>query len=440
MRLNANRIIFLIIVIMGLSLRLWGLGFGLPATFHQDEPIVVNHALAYGTGDLNPHFFAIPPLTSYLLFFVYGILFVLGKIAGVWAGAEDFAVSFFKDPTVFYLAGRFFIGVIPGVLCVIFTYHLAKRFMSERAALYSSAVMAVSFLNVINSHYIYTDMLLVMFTILTCIGLYSVYEKPAMRNYCVVGIFLGLATGTKYNGALLAIPYLLTHLMVVRRNEGEWKKMISSKDLWVGGLSAVITFIIVNPFMVIDLPGFLRSFSHQAGAFWYTGWKHHIFYSLSEGTSLHLTIIGVIGLVLLFLKKAPWGKIFIAFPIVFYIVLVYKSQHFSRYVLPLVPFLAIGASYLIFEYLYGLFKFPLVRKLIIFISICWLIPTGAKSIKADMLFSSEDTRVVAADWIKENLPRGTKIACDSTNFRPAIRQPYSQLTQKEEFLKEQAGL
>src|SRR3989344_5891622 len=50
----------------GFKLRIWGLNFGLPYQFHQDEPIVVNHALAYGAGDLNPHFFIIPPLASYI--------------------------------------------------------------------------------------------------------------------------------------------------------------------------------------------------------------------------------------------------------------------------------------------------------------------------------------------------------------------------------------
>ena len=67
------------IILLGAVLRLWGISFGLPYQFHQDEPIIVNHALAYGTGDFNPHFFIIPPLTSYILFFFYGIYFFAGR-------------------------------------------------------------------------------------------------------------------------------------------------------------------------------------------------------------------------------------------------------------------------------------------------------------------------------------------------------------------------
>ncbi|MGB2880051.1 MAG: hypothetical protein WBD24_07700, partial [Candidatus Omnitrophota bacterium] len=88
MDLKKKNILILSILVMGAVLRIWGLSFGLPFQLHQDEPIVVNHALAYGAGDLNPHFFIIPPLCSYLLFFAYGLYFILGKIAGLFAGTE----------------------------------------------------------------------------------------------------------------------------------------------------------------------------------------------------------------------------------------------------------------------------------------------------------------------------------------------------------------
>ncbi len=108
--ITRKKTILAFIIIAAALLRLWGINFGLPYLFHQDEPIVVNHALAYGTGDLNPHFFVIPPLASYILFFFYSAYFVLLKISGVIADAGSFAVSFFKDPTPFYLIGRFIVG------------------------------------------------------------------------------------------------------------------------------------------------------------------------------------------------------------------------------------------------------------------------------------------------------------------------------------------
>ena len=107
--------LIIIIIILGCILRIWGINFGLPLLFHQDEPIVVNHAVAYGSGDLNPHFFIIPPFCSYLLFISYGAYFLLGKIFGVFGGVNDFALKFFTDPSSFYLIARVILGFMPGM-------------------------------------------------------------------------------------------------------------------------------------------------------------------------------------------------------------------------------------------------------------------------------------------------------------------------------------
>src|SRR3990167_3079505 len=112
-----------ICLIIGLAffLRIWGLSFGLPELYHADEPIVVNHALAYGSGDLNPHFFKIPPLLSYALFLVYGAVYAAGALLFHWS-KEDFAIAFFKDPSLFYLAGRLIFGAFVGSATVAGVY------------------------------------------------------------------------------------------------------------------------------------------------------------------------------------------------------------------------------------------------------------------------------------------------------------------------------
>jgi len=438
-RIVKERSILLMILVFAALLRIWGLGFGLPDQFHQDEPIVVNHALAYGTGDLNPHFFAIPPFVSYLLFIVYGILFAAGRLFGAWAGAEDFAVHFFKDPTIFYLTGRFFIGVLPGTLCVMLTYFLGKKIISKRSSLYAAAIMAVSCLNVVNSHYIYTDMLLAVFILIFYIRLLSLYKRPCRANYIAAGCLLGLATGTKYNGLFLAIPLFLTHLAARRSCDREAGCHPGWKSIGWSAAAALIVFVVINPFAVIDYKGFLDSALSQTGAFTYTGWTHHIVYSLFEGISVPITLIGVTGLIFL-IRKGVGGLILLSFPCVFYPVLAFKSQHFARYVLPLIPFLSIGAAYLIFDVLYENARSKWMRMVLAVVSVAVLLPTLGKAAKADMLLAGDDTRTISAEWIRDNIPQGTAIACDSTVFRPALKQPYSQLASKKAFLDRQEGL
>ena len=219
-------------------LRIWSVDFGLPYLYHADEPIVVNHALAYGAGDLNPHFFKIPPLISYLLFGCYGFYFAIGRAAGLFASTRDLEQFFYADPSSFYLIARGVFGVLLGTASVYLLYRLVKRFWDPRAALWASFFLAVNFLHVRDSHYIYADiplvfvLLLGMTVILTLVppaisershrGSNAEFPPETRGNdnerrtshlvhsskpHLLVGVIIGLATAVKYNGLFLAIPY-----------------------------------------------------------------------------------------------------------------------------------------------------------------------------------------------------------------------------------------
>lgn len=434
---SKEKTILLFIILTGFALRVWGLGFGLPFQFHQDEPMMVNHALAYGTGDLNPHYFALPPFTSYLLFFVYGLLFLAGKIAGIWAGGREMAVYFFKDPTVFYLSGRMAAGVLPGTFNILLTYILARKVMGERPALFAAAVMAVSFLNVINSHYIYVDTLLVTGVLLTFIALGRMTGLPSLGNYLLCGICIGFSAGVKYNGVLLVVPFLAAHVLVSRGTG--FKLTVLSGKAWAAAAAAVFTFIAANPYMLLSPGEFLGSIAVQSRAFWYTGWQHHFIYSLREGLSAPILLAGSAGLIIL-LMRTGWGRVAGSFWGIFYLVLVFRSQHFARYVLPLVPFVSMGAAYVLFGDTAQRYRIARSPGYAFLVCILFLPPVLFKSITADMLFSSTDTRVVSAGWIKDNLSPGSALACDSTNFRPALNQTYSQLEEKKKTIGNEGGL
>src|SRR5262249_49500802 len=64
--------ILIVILALALIIRLVGIQFGLPYVYFTDEALLVNHAVAFGTGDLNPHFFGYPSLYMYVLFVIYG--------------------------------------------------------------------------------------------------------------------------------------------------------------------------------------------------------------------------------------------------------------------------------------------------------------------------------------------------------------------------------
>ncbi len=428
---NKTTIILGLILLAGLFLRLWGINFGLPYLFHQDEPIVVNHAIAYGTGDLNPHFFIIPPLTSYIVFAFYILYYLVLSLFGQIKGTEAFALSFLKDPGMFYLIGRIVVGFVPSMISVYLTYRLALRLASARAALFSALIMAVSFINVINGHYLYTDNLLVMAVLLATLQFFRLAEKPVLKNYIFSGCLIGLAVAVKYNSAMLIAAFGLAHILAVR----DKKVKLFNPGLLLCLLFAILVFIICNPFSLLDWRYFSTTGSRIRHA--YIGWSHHFIYSLIEGIGILPVFLGLAGLLLAVKKYPSKALILISFPALFYLHLVFTSQVFSRYVLALVPFLAIGAGLALFEVIFPKYKHSLI---VILASSLVMLPTLIKAIKADLLFIAKDTRAESAEWIEKNIPPGTKIAMDHTFFRPQIKQSISQIREKEIILNQQSEL
>ncbi len=444
MRFHKSNYPILVIIAIGLSLRIWGINFGLPYQFHQDEPIIVNHALAYGTGDLNPHFFIIPPLASYLLFGFYVLYFFIGSISGIFTGVEQFSLSFFRDPTPFYIIGRVILGVLPSILSVYLIYKLAIRFFSKKAALYASLIMAVTFLNVINAHYAYADNLLVFFVLLAYLAMSMLMDSPKISNYVIAGILTGLAIATKYNAVLLVVPLLVAHIVTFRHCE-ESRRFLAGRrsnlinlNLLIFGATAVFTFIICNPYSLLDAGFFWESLTHRIRG-GYRGMGHHLTYSLFEGAGAAPVILGIIGLGWLLKKDLKKGIFLISFPAIFYLHLIFKSQSFPRYALPVIPFLAIGLSFLLFG-LYERLKTNALKAAIVAVSLILVMPTAAKSIKADMLFAGKDTRIEAKEWMEKNIRPRTRIALAHTFFSPPLEQTTEQLKEKEGILSGQPEL
>jgi len=428
-----------LVLVLAAALRSWGIGFGLPYVLHQDEPIIVNHALAYGSGDLNPHFFIIPPFASYLVFACYAVYYLLGNISGMFPGPENFAVSFFSDPTAFYYIARVVLGFIPSVLSVWLVWMLHKRLFGGRGPLFAAVLTAVSFLAVVNAHYAYVDNMMVFFVLAVYLAMTGMMARPSLMRYVVCGALLGLAVSVKYNSAILAVPFFIAHV-AAKYDVPKKRSIFLDKYLWMAVLAGLAAFVITNPFAVLDwrafLFGGLGKIRHE-----YIGWTHHLSYSVSEGIGGSFLVTALAGsLIVFFREKKIKALFFLSFPVVFYIHLVLGSQQFSRYALPLIPFIAISTSYLIFAFLAPAAKNRFVRAVVYGIAVMLAVPTAVKSITADMLFTAGDTRAVSAEWIEKNIPQGTTIAVDHTAFRPCIFQAREQILEKQGLINAEKGL
>ncbi len=228
--------LLLLVCLLALVLRIWGISFGLPGIDHGDESEVVNHAVRFGSGDLNPHRFQYGSLLQYLLFFIYGCYYVLASLIGRYDSTHQFAVQFVSDPTVFYMIARVLSACL-GTATVWMAYVIGRRVRDEGTGLLAALLLAVCYQHAVHSHYATVD------AAVTFLFSYAVYRSlmvisdKRLLNYLSAGFVTGLAAGTKFNGIIALFALTAAHWSGA--NGVTMIKRLFSRE-WLLGLAAVV--------------------------------------------------------------------------------------------------------------------------------------------------------------------------------------------------------
>lgn len=418
-----TNLLLMFILLSGFIVRVWGIGFGLPHLYHADEPVVVNHAVAFGTWDFNPHFFHLPPLVSYVLFGLYGIYYLVGRWAGLFMSVDDFGALFISDPTSFYLIGRIVLGALLGTLTVWALYAVVKKNFSKKHAILSALFLAFCFLHVRDSHYIYADIPLILFLVMAFHPVFGVLERGKVKDYLVFGIAAGLVVATKYNGVFIFVPFIAAHFL----RSGVRLASIFDGKLFASGLISVIVYSLLNPYTWLDFPKFYSDAHEVTTVEGFTGLSHHFVYSILGGLGIPLALFALAGLLLLFIRPEKKKWIFAAFLLVYYGVICFKGQHYDRYILPLVPFLCFFAADAL---MFLAEKFRWSGVLTAVLAGILLAPSSAKIVLSNQIFTREDIRTTALRESGLHLPPRSKVALDNPFFMPRLEFTLEQLLEK----------
>jgi len=420
------------ILLLALLLRLIGINFGLPFLYHADEPIVVNHAVAVGAGNFDPVHLKITHFVSHLVFISYGVYYVLLRVLGNIAGVEDFGKIFLTDPSSFYLIARVVFGALLGTATVLMLYRLMARFFSSTHAALAAFFLASNFLHVRNSHYIYLDIPLLFFLVCSYFPILSILESPRRRDYVVFGCLVALGAASKHNGVFVVVPFLLAHFTAT----GWRPSNLFTGNLMVGGLTAVAVFVLCNPLIWLMPQRFLTDMSTIHDFQGYIGWGHHFFYSLWGSVGIPMLLLSLGGIAAGFVQPDAKRGVFSVFLIVYYGVLVIFSQHHARYVLPLIPFLAVFAADALVK-MKERWSLPgwVMAALIVLVAA----PPMAKVFFCDLIMARKDVRTVAYEWIQGHLPAGSSIALDTPLFVPHLKPTVPQLLKKKEEMMDEGA-
>src|SRR5262245_46249054 len=197
-----------IVCAVGIALRVWALGFGLPGVYNPDEIPILNRALAFAKGDPSPHNFLYPSLHFYLLFVWEALFFVAARIAGVYSSITDFQNDYFLDPSRLILAGRV-LTVACGVATVLMTYAFARRLYGWLVGLTAALFLAVAPFAVRDAHYVKLDIPVTMIVMLAHVAIARLIvdrsAAVARGPWLVAGFLGGLAISTQYYAVFVVV-------------------------------------------------------------------------------------------------------------------------------------------------------------------------------------------------------------------------------------------
>ncbi|WDP90770.1 MAG: glycosyltransferase family 39 protein [Desulfobacter sp.] len=448
------------ILLIAFIVRVWGIWHGYPYSFYPDEAHFVKRSLSFGSGDFNPHWFHKPAFLMYILFFEYGLFFIIGKMIGLWQTVTDFAVFYIINPGPFYLIGRMTIAMF-STATVAMSYLIGVKIEGKKTGLIGALILALSMGHVYVTKDIKADIPCTFFTILSAYFLICFFKDSLNKYLWLAVAFAGIGTATKTYTIVMLFPICLAVFSTDGiLNLGNFLQKIKYV-FFCFGLFMVFYFIF-SPYNFIDPLG--RDFTFRPiislskkVELLVTGKKldqsvleknmaqniKNPEISLSvyiSSIKSYLSVvkkgIGVVAMVLCtvgfiyipMLKEKVYILGLLAFPLLFAAIAVFASPGYSeiRHQVVIYPFLAVIAAVVVTK---GAVKLPVVlQPIAICIVLCSLLSPLYGIYLYNKEISQPETRNIAKKWIETNIPDGTKIVMDESG--PRLYQSERQLEPK----------
>lgn len=395
----------LLVGILGLALflRIWGLNFGLPQIHHMDEAKIIYTTFYAAANFLKPDTFLHSTLIAYLLLLPYGLYYLFGKLLGMYHTPFDMYAGYLRDPSVFLLLGRGLLSLI-SVGCVFLSYKIGELICNRKTGLLAALFLALNFLFVKESHYI-KDEVLASFFILGFFYQFLLWQNQAtFKKSLLLGILLGLAISAKFIYFPVA-GILLTY----------WRSRGKSISFIL--LTAVAVYLFTNPYVILSSGVYIKAMGElltknrgigtaTAGgkSVWWRIIEH-----LYQGMGVPMFVFSIFGSLWLLVKRTRHQLSGLVLMIgLLYLSIGVSGGNFSRWVVPLIPFLCILVSLVIQS-------LGTHRRLVVMVFLMILIaPPLMRTLQFDTVLTWPDTRREATVWIETHIAKDTKITLEHT--------------------------
>ena len=321
-------------------------------------------------------------------------------------------------PVLHVVVARMFTVVVLGALTPVIVWRIGARFVDGRAGIAAALLATLSPMALGLSRIHYPDHYLPFFAAALLYCAWALIRSPhALAYYVACGALIGMLVSVKYTGGLLALLLLAGH--VLRAREQRSMRALFAPELALAGLVGIATFVVCNPFIVIEYPAFVAALRfhrehYGAGHAGLEALNGHRFHA----ELLLLTSFGVLGAIpwalglVRSLRSAERLLLLVLPPLAFVLLLGSYKAAINRNVSGVLPMvfltMGVGVAYLLERSV----RVTLVRAAIVGLLLVEPLVRTGWSLANDF---QPDSRVAAARWISAHVPHrsavGFSVAC-----------------------------
>jgi hypothetical protein len=408
-----------LLTLVGLLLRLKGIGFGMPLLVHEDEAAVVGVAIRqFQSGWIDPVWYVYPTFFINLMMPALAIYYVYARGHGLVGDIEQIPLT----TPGFYLVSRYHSAVL-GTVTIPLTYWLAEKLLGtdrgRRAGLIAAAVVTFSFIHVRESHFGVTDVPTAAVATAALIAIANVFHSGTTRQYLAAGFLCGLAASTKYTVAAIVLSFLAAHFL--GRKPSDW----AARPFGAGLAAIPAGFLFGSPYALLNWKPFLQDLgwlsafagtpdpvNAQANFAGIAG------YAAESGFGLPVFVCFVLAALLAMYRRRRGELVLLAF-VLGSIPYMSQSTHpfYPRFLVPLVPPIAVLVGGFVVDAIDWLRARQVMSRraataafLAAIVMLPW--PAARESVIWVRIMSRPDSRVSAYSWIRERFPEGAVIASE----------------------------
>jgi len=343
-------LIILATILIGFAFRIYHIEFGLPHSFHADEPEIAELAIkyTYEFRDIisQKNYYKLIPIS-----FVYGTFptYMLTAATMLFSKTNN-VLNIPFDKTTVYIFLRTLVS-LSTLLMIPAGALLAQKFLKNKLTAYITAfLIALNWKLIVHAHYVNADIILTTLVLLAFFTFYLYYQKDQDTLYTTLtGILFGLAVGTKIT-ALISLPLFL-YVFIIKKS---YREMFAFIFIIFG------TFAITNPFSFLFANSFAfriyEMFSKEAGMV-FDSVDHNPLKYLNASvlmTTLPVFVFSLYGIFQRFKRKdtaesdntdKTFDKFLLGNILLYLFFYSIQSRRVDRWLLPILPIILIYAAY-----------------------------------------------------------------------------------------------